>query len=381
MKAVTEQLRGRVTFTSPPPSAPAAPAVSVAPPDSAVGAAQPDSAATSFTTHIYLGDHSAQLNQIFEDACTAARTNNPEVARLSEAVARWSSWKSKFAEISKDMLNFACLFKGVSPSSEAGDVVLDEKTKLKSLASAKYQLQKLDDSMQLKVTEAILDLAMNTGNTTSVDLNRLNQSTAALSGLTGQETAQQIAAHLQSLVASDTIDGTVATKPLWNVDESKSLVGNTVARAARVDPIVSDITDEIHHYNQHSKGVLAGHRMARTALSVASLAPDLVGPVTNTILFTYITLTGGTEQEKILNELYIDKRLSSRANLLGEQAHLAFYNYQLGALTGNKLLMACSRQILARMTDAQTAANLLQSPPMKMEETAVSSATDGASPN
>lgn len=304
---------------------------------------------------------STQVGKLIDELISAARTNDEEYQTLNTAVLKWSDWRFRLSERTKDMLNYACLFKGVSPSSEAGDVILDEKSKLKSLASAKYQRQKLDDQIQLKVTSSVLDLAMHLGHSGGNSDSKAATSAEQLNSLVGKEAADKALNQLQMLLASDSASTVCASRPLWNIAESKARIEDAVARAARVDPIISDITDDIHHYNKHSVGVLAAHRVARIALSVASMTPDLVGPVTNTILFAYITVTGGTEQEKILRELYIDKRLTSRANLLGEQAHLAFYNYQLGALTGNKLLMQCARQIIARMTDADSADQLLRS--------------------
>ena len=147
--------------------------------------------------------------------------------------------------------------------------------------------------------------------------------------------------------------------PSWSLTQTRTRIESAVQAAATTDPIVKELQEDVHHFNHHKTSTMVAHRMVRVALSTVSLAPSVVGPAAQALMFGYLAITGGTEQEKLLRELYLDKRLSCRARLLSEQAHLAFENYQLASMTNNKLLMECSEQLVGKMTNPDLATKLL----------------------
>jgi hypothetical protein len=314
-------------------------------------------AGATLQTAIVSSPLSEQLNLLV----AAAQQNNPEWLKYNEAVEHASDWKRRFGERTHDMINFCILIKGVSPSSEGGDIILGEKSKLKGLASAVYLRQKTSDEAELQLTSATIQLAGGLGNPdTAEGQAQISESMQEITKLAGKEAADKALSQLKQWQTADA--GTtlpVVNKPLWTVAEVKTHIDEALAASLGNDAVMTDIKDAIHHFNHHSDNVMAAHRVARTALCLASLTPDFVGPAAQVVLFTYITITGGTEQEKILRELYIDKRLTSRVDLLGEQAHLAIYSYQLAALTQNSLLMNCSKQLLTRLCGTDTANRLL----------------------
>jgi hypothetical protein len=115
----------------------------------------------------------------------------------------------------------------------------------------------------------------------------------------------------------------------------------------------------VHKYNQHTQITNTAQRVVRVALNVASLTPNFVGPASQAVLFGYVMLTGGSEQSKIMKELYMDKRLQSRASLLNQEADLAIHQYQLGSATNNLALVACSELLVSRMVGQDAAEKLL----------------------
>jgi hypothetical protein len=303
---------------------------------------------------------SDRFTQRLTELDSIAAGKNEELQKYVAAVDKYASFKRRLMERSHDMLNYAVLFKGVSPSSEAGDVILSEKSKLKSLAAAKFMKQKLSDNLELRTTSALMQIAMGIGNPNREEgETQASEAVTELAELVGKDEADKTVATLNQLSHEDATAVPMLVKPLWTVSEAKHRVDEVVASAVVTDPVVQDIREEVHHFNQHADGTLAAHRVARTTLSLASMTPNFVGPAAQVILFSYLTATGGTEQEKILRELYIDKRMSSRANLLNEEAHMAIHNYQIGALTQNRLLMTCSQSLVKQLVGAETAGKLL----------------------
>lgn len=294
------------------------------------------------------------------DLVQTAEKQNEDFTRYSEAVDHYSTLGRRVRHRAGDALNYTLMYKGISASSEAGDVILGEKEKLKSLASAQYLRQKTHDDLQLKVLSGVMQLAMAMGNGDELDRNtQFKQGQDELTKLVGKEQTDRTIAVLKSMRDHEALQAKTISKPIWSVSQTQKRIQSAVQAAALADPIVKEIETDVHKYNHHGNATLVGHRLVRVALSTVSLAPSLVGPAAQALLFGFLAVSGGTEQEKLLSELYLDKRLSSRARLLSEEAHLAFENYQLAAMTNNKLLMSCSEQIVTRMTSGDTAAKLL----------------------
>lgn len=290
----------------------------------------------------------------------AAEKNNADYQKFDQAVAKYDTVGSHVRHRTGDALNYTLMYKGISPSSEAGDVILGEKDKLKSLSSAKYLRQRLHDELQLKVLSNVMQLAMALGNADEQSASaQLKDGQASLAKLVGDEQAKSSVAALKTIQEALANAPSGQRKSTWTIGQTQKRVQAAVQTAASADPIVQEIQSDVHKYNHHKTGSLVAHRMVRVALSTISLAPSIVGPAAQAVMFGFLAVSGGTEQDKLLSALYLDKRLSSRAHLLTEEAHLAFENYQLASLTNNKLLMACSEQLIKRMTSNDAATRLL----------------------
>jgi len=188
---------------------------------------------------------------------------------------------------------------------------------------------------------------------------QIESAKSQLAEVSGPDAAEKAVAMLKASSFDSSISDDTSAPARWSVSEVQHRVRETVRSAALRDPIVDEIKADVHHYNQHSQLTMAAHRIIRVTLSVSSLAPNVVGPVSQGILFGYVVLSGGSEQSKILKELYMEKRLTERANLITEEAHLAMHNYQMAKLTQNKPLACCSEMLMVRLTGLETAQALL----------------------
>ncbi|HEY9772430.1 MAG TPA: hypothetical protein V6C81_01330 [Planktothrix sp.] len=305
-----------------------------------------------------------ELDDIPADACektiaeltTAALNQNVDVLRAQAVVAHFKNKKAMLKQRADDALNSVFMFKGVSLSSEAGDVILDEKLKIDSLGAANYYKQQVQDELEMKVLATFLQTASTIGDTRSTPED-IQQSEKQLSDLVGGGAAEKAVAQLRDMPARSLREYTAHDiNVLGNLQRSMS----ALQAAAKKDPIVEEIKTEVHSFNQHSQVVMGLHRLVRVSLSVASLAPNVVGPASQAVLFGYVVLSGGSEQSKVFKELYMDKRLDCRAATLREEVHLAFDNYKTGLLTHNSLLMASSMGVLSRLTSPTMAADLVR---------------------
>ncbi len=281
----------------------------------------------------------------------------PDAKKYAEAVASFSKHRANVRARASDAVNSVFMFKGITTSTEAGNTILDEKLQLTSVGSAKYAKQKFEDDAELKTVTNLLQMASALGNPSKPGAQgQIEEAKEELTKIAGAQSAERAYSTMKAFAEQASVN---SQPPNWTVSKTQNKIQAGIQSAALHDPIVDDIKADIHHFNKHSRSALIAHSVLRVTLSVTSLAPNVVGPASQALLFGYVVLTGGSEQSKILKELYMEKRLTDRASLLREEMHLAFHNYELGTLTKNPALTECSKMLVARMTDSKTAENLL----------------------
>lgn len=283
-----------------------------------------------------------------------AKERDPLLQKSQKSVKHFNSNASKFAYRANDALNSIFSFKGVSSSSQAGDVILNEKLKVNSRGAAGLANQNVIDKLELSITTALLEIANGLGssNPTSAAL-QVEEGKNDLAALVGEEEASKAIEAIKALPPK------VNESPELTVKQARLRMELGLKSALLADPVMEDVTSDVHRYNTHSKPVLAAHRFARTSLSIASLAPNIAGPASQAVLFAYVVMSGGSETSKVMKELYMGKRLERRADAITEQLHLVFDNYQLGSLSKNPTLAVCAEKLLTRLTGEKPCDQLL----------------------
>lgn len=315
------------------------------------------------TTHPTEEPTSAELSEQFNNAwkaLLASSFQSPECKKLEQAVDTFGNKRMYMRARTSDALNVMFMFQGVSPSSEAGDVILDEKVKLDSVGAAKYARQQQIDQIEMRVMQNLMQIAMTMGMKDSQETaQQAAEARKELVKLAGQQAADRAIASLKVVCSKHPVDNQDVAS--WSIANTQSRIEKTIQAAALRDPIVEEIKADVHKYNQHTTVTNAAHRLVRVTLNVASLTPNFVGPASQAVLFGYVMLSGGSEQSKIMKELYMGKRLQSRANLLNQEAELAIHQYQLGSATNNLALVACSELMVSHLVGPDAAQKVLHS--------------------
>ena len=276
--------------------------------------------------------------------------NRDELLRsLSGKAKQYGKSSSNMAQKSKDMLNFMTAYKGFERSSEAADVILDEKLKPKSKAAVAYILQKKSDQFETQIFSALTEMAAGLGTT---DAQRREQIVEAalshLKTLVGQETAQAALQRMKTWSDSLSVDG-METRKAFDVLESEQQVKEAVNGALAKDEVVSEIRTRLHKYNGRSTAMRVTAKVVNTTLSIAMLTPNFVSPACQVAYLAFCAATGGPEDAKLLNELYLDQRFQSRWKVYNHNATLAANNYSMAVLTKNPVLMTFSKRALDNM--------------------------------
>jgi hypothetical protein len=328
------------------------------PPEGAIGiagGAKPQKPRKQFDVSIDLDDGSTPIGARLEQLMDIAWEKDAEGEHLDEKVAHYRTKTQRAVAKTKDTVDYVVPFRGFGPSSEAGDVILGEKIKLKSQASAEFARQKRVDEMHLHIANDVMQIAMGLGQPVSENSKSMIETgVKSLGQLVGNAEAQETLTLLNSWTRAANVPQSVFNQPLWDVAAKNAKVQQIIEESVKTDSVLEEIVERVHKYNHHSKLSRASAHVIQATLGVASLCPDLIGPIAKATQVTYIVGTGGPEQSKLMKELYLDKRFDSRWKVLNEQAHLAVENYQVALLTHNTALLIGAESLVEQMAGQGT---------------------------
>jgi hypothetical protein len=298
---------------------------------------------------------------IIDELVNTAQEKHPRTETLDKKVKTHNSGHRKVIAKSFDALNYVFGYRGSTPSSEMGDVILEEKKKLKSKGSAEWLSQQHKDEVELAVVATAMDLAAALGGSFSDANEDKSQATIAydsLKELVGEELARKTVVEFRSWASRpatvSTFDGKV-----WSISQRQEKQKAIMQICKDTDPVIKDVVEAVHKYNGHGKLYLATARTIKTSLGIASMSPTVVAPASQIALFFYTMATGGDEEDKMLREIYLDKRLASRSTLISEKSHLALDRYQIAKLTKNPILMTYCENVVKHMTGSPAVPSIL----------------------
>jgi hypothetical protein len=292
------------------------------------------------------------VSQSINSLVDAALAKDERTVPLNKAVDKYSKLHSKIIASVGNQINFAVPNRGFEPSIEAGNVVTNESTKVKSLAAAELARQKQVDETHVKVVASIMQMAMGMGMSDRVKgQQKVNDEYSRLRELVGEEQANSTMNSMLQWSTHPQIkeQETAFNKDVWDVNEQRDKKLTIMTTALNSDPVVADVLSRIHKYNHKSKFARVSGRVVQTTLATIALGPDFVGAGGKIALSVFVGATGGPEQDKIMKELYLGERLDSRSNVLNSEIQLAMENYQIGKLTRNAVLMAAAEAVVQQM--------------------------------
>jgi len=288
----------------------------------------------------------SQMDKLLETALE----RDEKTKTIDMAVSHYKKKSQIVIAETKDALDYMIPYRGFGPSKEAGDIILGEKLKMKSRASAEFARQKNIDETHLKVTTCMFQVAMGIGMT---DRQRgeeiVDAGMKSLKELVGDEEAERTAKMLADFRDNFEVPESMYEQKIWDVAQKQAKQNQIFQASIEEDPVVKEIKKRVHKYNHKSRLSMVTSQVLQTGLGVAALTPSFIGPGAKMALLSYVMATGGPESCKLLKELYLDKRFESRCKVISEEAHMAIDNYQIALMTRNPVLLACSESLLGQM--------------------------------
>ena len=138
-----------------------------------------------------------------------------------------------------------------------------------------------------------------------------------LSDLIGSKNA----ALMLEAFAKETGTKSVVAGPITsdNFEQRAVIQRRLIAMSLHSDEIYQDISKQLHHYSDKSKGQRNATKVAYCTFTVAGFVPTIIAPLSSTAMVTTMFANGGPEQDKLLKEIYLGKLLERRRALVTEE--------------------------------------------------------------
>jgi hypothetical protein len=271
-------------------------------------------------------------NDVIAPAVKDVLQHSYEMNMANQNVAKYSTKFQIFIAQGKDYTNYLFPFRGFGPSSEGGDVILGEQLKIKGLPAALLQQQLTMDNVHLNFIIDFLEYGENPQGTPP-----------------------------EGITASMLQGGLISTNnsASWDVKARETKYKALLALAVDNDPAIQGIIQDVHKYNKRSHGAMLASKIIEPALAGASMIPMFIGPIARGALANFIYSSGGQEEDKLIKEIYLDKRFESRVQTLSEELHLSLDSYRISAITNNLSLQAAAEAVMEHLVPAERLPEIL----------------------
>ena len=325
-----------------------------------------------------------ELTCQIQNSLLTALNRDQEAIALREASIKYAKVGSLVKNRSKDAVVTILDTGGFGPSKEAARIMLDKQKKNYDSASTELMLQKAIDRLHPKIVESVLEIAMGVGD---LDPTRgkeiMQKGYQSLVALTGEEQAAVVMKVLQNWNQELQSRPNYKAKS-WDIHTFQRNVSCATEAAMVADPVISGLTQRLERFRKPGAAKENVARVLQTAFSAVTwLGPGIGIPAAaECARLLVVACTGGSEEDKMIKELYIDKRLQSRCDAITGEMQMSMTSYQMGVLQTNSILSHCSRAIINELvSDASLSAEIRRRENNQSngrEEAAVKTASSGS---
>lgn len=318
--------------------------------------APPPGSKMRYAGHAPGRDADSELATVLDRMLSAALLRSAESTQLDREVTRYSARAQKSRFGAQDILqNYLGLPRGFDYSEEGARLVLDEDTTVKNLEAAVWGKQLRADQLHEQLVVGIMELASGLGSSDPRSGQRRMQSALSdLSLLCGPENAAQAADMLACWSQDLNLSDGAFDQKVMSLSEAQSKAQMAAAIAFDHDLSMIAVKNKLHSYSNHSRVRQVGGKVVEgTVSAVTMLGPGLAIPVAAQVAgATWGMANGGSEETKLLKELYYQKQVDSRKRVLEVEAHTALLGLREAVQTRNQPLLILSESMLAQLVGA-----------------------------
>jgi len=308
-----------------------------------------------------------ELSNEMQELMRSALIHSSDNVELENAIAKFSksSEKGKFG--AKDIgLNYLGLPRGLEASIEGAKLVLGEPNAAKNLEAAECAMQIENDRLHRELCGSILQLACGLGSRQAAKSREHN--TAALTRLeklVGSADAAKVAESIISWGQSvgHIRDSVWKQTPLEFIEVQDE--ANRIAQMAEQhDFAIIGLKNKLHRFSDHTRAKRRGSKFVEgTVSAVTMFGPGFGTPIAaQTVGAMWGVTNGGSEESKLLKEIYYQRQLESRSAALRAEASMILLAYQDALRTKNIPLLVTAEALLAQLVGALGVAQVLDQP-------------------
>lgn len=247
----------------------------------------------------------------------------------------------------RSVVNYIFDLRGIDYSKEGADLALDSPSDIDSKFMRDIDLQMRTWETNRQTTYAILQLARNVG-AKEMSPDQVADDLHVLYKLIGKAHSDPIWGQLMKMTSENLID-LPGIKIPEDFEARNRTAERMVDQCLQSDPIYQTTSKQLRLYSDKSKLARNASKVEYTTLTVAALAPSIVGPIAAVTLMGAKYANGGPEQDKLLKEVYLSKLLEKRRAMISNEVNTALDAYDLGRAQNNVVLQHTACSLLRHM--------------------------------
>ncbi|MBY0359234.1 MAG: hypothetical protein K2W82_14630 [Candidatus Obscuribacterales bacterium] len=306
-------------------------------------------------------------DELLERLLHTAQERDEQKEILGAKAKHYHGIMGKSAAGIRQVVQMATEYRGFEFSSEAADVILEEKFRLKSQSSVDFIQQKSLDEKHSKIFASLMQIAQAAGLPASDAAHKqkaVEVAMAPLKELVGEVEAKKAADSIFAWADQITVPESYFKQQSMDMMDLQSKSETLVKQSLQNDPVVSYARRALHNYNVHKNIVRASAKVINTTLSIAMFSPTVVAPAAQLAAFVYSMAAGGPEETKLLKELYLDKRLESRFKRVNFEIGQSMTAYNTAILTRNPVLLSFSESMMSAISSEDAVSGALGNKPL-----------------
>ena len=275
---------------------------------------------------------------------------------VEKSIARYNTCAEKGKYGAKDLtLNYFGFPRGFDASIEGAQLVLGQTQPIKSLQAAEYFQQRRIDLAHAAILSAIMQMATGLGCIDSIESQaQVKKGWIALDHVVGGQEANATLSMLVGWKREIRVPERVYVQEAWDMSSLQTKANLAAQLALTNDFSMISLRDKLFSISDKSKPLRVTAKVVEGTVSLFTvLGPGPASPiVAQSLGAAWGLANGGSEESKLLKELYYEKQLQSRKDALKEEAQLALMNYREAIRTRNAPLLICSEAVLAQLIGA-----------------------------
>lgn len=284
---------------------------------------------------------------------------------IRQAMAKFNKGTEKGKFGAKDVgLNYLGLPRGIESSIEGARTILGHPEVIRNLEAAECGWQVQSDRIHEKLTASILHLASGLGARAAEAGDKNAAALDALQKLVGDEDAARVAESVIGWTQSTKIPADVFRQRTWDFVTMRAKADQVAELAEHNDFTLIAVKNKLHAYGDHSRAKRRTSKLVEGTVSAVTLfGPGFGTPIAaHSIGAMWGIGNGGSEESKLLKEVYFAKQMESRKRALRSEAELILLAYQEAIRDKNTPLLICAEAMLAQMVGAVGIPQVLEKP-------------------